>query len=361
MRDRIVKQYDNGLKLIYKRNTSKEAAYFEFRFFSGLNNDPKDKLGLAHFVEHSAGFSNNKYTRQEKSDYRIKLYYANFSTGRNSMRFYAYVSDEEFEEVFSHYVNSITDFTIPQEEFDNEKKVINQEILRFRKNLSNEMSYTIRETFYNEVNDIRIRPFGTIETVENITKQDLEDYIKKCFVLENCQLTIYGNIPYYKVKKLIKKIVFPAFSKSSGTKFLKPNQTILYTKNAPLMVVNPSPDEGKSQVRILHKIDLSNIDRYRGYAVSLLNSIYETATHEYFRAKFGLCYASSMRFYKSVSINNDYDILEMNIVIDCDQAVVKTVLEKVPEFYDYLKEYPINEDSVEKTNLALKYSCVAVS
>ena len=69
MRNRKVKQYSNGLKLVYKRNKRKEAVYFEFRFISGLYNDPQSKLGLAHFAEHCAGLTNTKYSRQEKNNY----------------------------------------------------------------------------------------------------------------------------------------------------------------------------------------------------------------------------------------------------------------------------------------------------
>ena len=354
MKDRIVKKFDNGLKLIYKRDKSKEAVYLELRFFSGLNNDPKDKLGLAHFVEHCAGLSNNKYTRQEKNDYRIKLYYANFSTSRNCMRFYAYVSDEELEDVLVHYVNSISDFTVPQDEFENERKVIKQEILGRKRDLTSEMVIAIREVFYKEIVDSRILPSGTVNSIENITKQDILDYAKKCFVLDNCQITVYGNVSYSRVQKLIKKHLIPALNKSSESKFLKPEELISYSNASPTMVINPPPNADKSRLRAIHKIHLSNIDRFRSYAVSLLNSIFETATHEFFREKYGLCYASNIRFFKSISINNDFDILEMDVVVDCDKNGVKAVLEKLPEFYSFIQRYPINKESVEKAKTTLR-------
>lgn len=354
MRDRIVKQLDNGLKIAYKRNRSKEAVYLEFRFGSGLNNDPKDKLGLAHFVEHCAGLTNSKFSQQEKTDYRMKLYYANFSTGKTFINFYTYVSDEELEEVFAHLVNTISDFVVPEDEFENERKVINQEILRYRKDLAGEMFYTIRETLYSEATDIRIRPFGTLNTVSSITKQDILDYAKKCFVLDNCLLTVYGNVSYLKIKKLIKKYMIPNFENSSGTHFLKPSETIAYSNTKPCIIINPSPDDGKSRIRVLHKVHLNNIVRMRNHAVALLNSIFETAASEFFRAKYGLCYASSIKFAKSISINNDHDVLELNVVIDCDQSVVKEVVDKLPEFYNYLQNYSINSESLEKAQTILR-------
>lgn len=354
MRNRKIKQYSNGLKLVYKRNKRKEAVYFEFRFTSGLYNDPQSKLGLAHFAEHCAGLTNNKYSRQEKNNYRMKLYYANFGTSRDYIKYYTYVSDEEFEDVFKHYINCITDMVVPQEEFDNEKKVINQEILKFRKDMQHEMMYSVSETFFKTPVSMRIRPFGILQTVEQINREDILDYAKKCFTLDNCQLTVYGNIPYYKVKKLVKKHVFPAFPQSSGTKFNKGYELLTYNDSERNLKLSESPDGGKSRIRVIHRANLNGIERLRGYASSILNNIFETAAHEFFRDKYGLCYASQIRFGCSLRLDRVSECYETDIKIDCDQEVVKTVVDKLPEFYSFLQNYVIDDDSIEKAKTTLR-------
>lgn len=353
MKDRKIKVYDNGLKLVYKKTKSREAVYFDIRFHSGLKNDPDDKLGLAHFVEHSVGFSNNKYTKPQKNEFRMKLFYANFATSRSGMSFYAYIADEEFEETFAHFINNLTDFNISDEEFENEKKVIKQEILRFRQNLALETSDTISETIYKQKN-IRVHSFGTVETVDNITKTDLEEYIKDCFTLSNCQITVYGNVSYCKVKRLIKKYVLSSFPVSSNRKFLKPYEEISYTDYTPKMVVSPSPDEGKSAVRVVHRLHLKDMDRYRTYATSIINSIIETAAREYFRDKYGLSYSQGVAIHAVTSLDKTHQVLNVETRVDCDEKVVKTVLEVLPKFYQALEKYEINDDSVKKAKTTLR-------
>ena len=361
MRDRILKKYDNGLTLVYKHTKAKQAVFFDIRFHSGLINDPQDKLGLSHFVEHSVGFSNNKYTNEQKNDFRMKLYYANFSTSRTYMRFYAYVSDEEFEETFAHYINNLTDFNISDQEFENEKLVITQEILRFRKDISAEMHYTTNETLYKDKN-VRVRPFGTVETVNNITKQDLINYINNCFTLQNCQITVYGNVSFLKVKRLIKKYVLTAFNKKSSEKYLNIQDVVKYNDDKKVMVVNPSPDEGKSKITIIHKFHMDDINRYRGFATRILSNIYEVSAINYFREKFGLCYAAGIKFSRGLSIDNSHDVMQMKISVDCDQKNVKTVLEKLPEFYAYIKEYHLTDDSLEQAKTILRrYEKVSIN
>lgn len=354
MKNRIVKKYDNGLVLVYKRNTSRNAVFFDIRFKSGLNNDPEDKLGLAHLAEHCLCFSNNKYTLKEKTEKLSKLFYANFATSRTSLRLYAYVSDEEFEDTFEYFSNCLSDVVIPEEEFTNEKQVVNQEILRFRKNLAAEMDFTHHENLFEEKVPIRVRAFGTTDTVAKIESHDVKDYLLKCLTLSNCQITVYGNVSLLRVKKAIKKYLLSSLNTTSDKQFLGPNEVIKYSANKPSMIVNKSPDDGKSKIEIYHKVSFDNLDRLRGYATSILSSIFETAAKEFFRDKYGLCYASRLRFKHVLSLDNKYDIATMTITIECDQDVVKKVLEVLPEFYSFLNNYKINDSSTEEAKTILR-------
>ena len=354
MKNRIVKKYDNGLLLVYKRNTTKNAVFLDIRFKSGLNNDPEDKLGLAHLAEHSLCFSNNKYTLKEKSEKLTKLFYANFATSRTSLRLYAYVSDEEFEDTFEFFANCLSDVVVSNEEFLNEKQVVNQEILRFRKNLAAEMDYTVHENLYKEKVPIRIRPFGTLETVSKIEAHDVKDYLINCLTLSNCQVTVYGNVSLLRAKRAIKKNLLGSLNTISEQKFLGPNDTVKYTYTKPTMILNESPDGGKSKIVIYHRVDFKNLDRLRGYATSILSSIFETAAKEFFRDKYGLCYAARLKFKSVLSLDNTFDIITMTTTIECDKDVVKKTLEVLPEFYAFVQNYNINDEVVEQAKTILR-------
>lgn len=84
---REVIKYKNGLTLIYQRRKIREAVYINFMFKGGLYNDPKGKEGLGHFAEHAVGFANNTFTTEQKNNYRMGLYSANFGTGLDFIDF----------------------------------------------------------------------------------------------------------------------------------------------------------------------------------------------------------------------------------------------------------------------------------
>ncbi len=353
--ERKIKKYPSGLTLVYQKNTTHKSVFFEFRFLGGLANDPEDKLGLSHFLEHIVACSNNKYTQKEKTDYNKKLFYSNFSTSTDYISFYAHIADEEVEDTFAHFVNYLTDINLQDDEFEIEKQVIKQEIALKQKNTrKREMANIISETFYNRKVSCRISAAGSSECVDGITKEDVINWFKQCFVLDKCQITIYGNISYLKAKQLIKKYVLGAFETSSELQLLKPNQVISYTNNLPQLVVSPSPDKSCSYLKIVHRLNFDDKDINRRYASVILCSLFETATFDFFRTKYGLCYSSDMIFGRKESLDHKNDVEELTINIECDHENVIKTLNYLPEFYNFLQNYPIKNETVDNAKMLIR-------
>ena len=89
MDKRKVLKYKNGLVLLFRKDKSKKAAFVDFSFHAGLINDPKNKLGLSHFIEHTIALSNKEYSREIKKDERNKFFSSNFTTNEERIRMYA--------------------------------------------------------------------------------------------------------------------------------------------------------------------------------------------------------------------------------------------------------------------------------
>lgn len=353
--DRKIKKYPSGLTLVYKKDVTQKAVFFEFRFLGGLANDPSDKLGLSHFVEHIVACSNNKYSQQEKTNYNRRLFYSNFTTSTDYISFYAHIADEEVEDTFAHFVNYLTDINLKDDEFETEKQVIKQEIALKQKNTrKREMANIISETFYNRKVSCRILAAGLSECVDRITKEDVINWFKQCFVLDKCQITIYGNISYLKAKQLIKKYVLGAFETSSELQLLNPNQVISYTNNLPQLVVSPSPDKSCSYINIVHRLNFDDKDVNRRFASVILCSLFETATFDFFRTKYGLCYSSDMAFRRKESLDHKNDVEELTIKIECDHENVIKTLNCLPEFYNFLQNYPIKNETVDNAKMLIR-------
>lgn len=353
--ERKVKKYSNGLTLVYQKNTTQKSVFFEFRFLGGLSNDPEDKLGLSHFVEHIVACSNNKYSQQEKTNYNKKLFYSNFSTSTDYINFYAHISDEEVEDAFAHFANYLTDINLQDDEFEVEKQVIKQEIALKQKNTNKkEMANIISETLYDRKVSCRISAAGLSECVDRITKDDIINWFKNIFVLDKCQITIYGNISYYRAKQLIKKYVLDAFQNSSELQLLNPDQVVSYTNNPPQLVVASSSDKSSSMINIVHRAQFNDKDIYRRYASVILCSLFETATFDFFRTKYGLCYASNMLFRRKESLGHKSDFEELTIKIECGHENVIKILKSLPEFYNFLQNYPINNETINNAKMLIR-------
>lgn len=353
--ERKVKKYPNGLTLVYQKDTTQKSVFFEFRFLGGISNDPEDKLGLSHFVEHIVACGNKKYTQKEKTNYNKKLFYSNFATSFDYISFYAHISDEEVEDTFAHFVNYLTDIDLKDEEFEIEKQVIKQEIaLKQKKTKKKEMSNIVSETLYNRKVSCRISAAGLNECVDKITKEDVINWFKQCFVLDKCQITIYGNISYCNAKQLIKKYVLDSFETTSTLHLLHPDQVISYTNNQPQLVVSSLEDKSTSLINIVQRVKFDDRDINRRYASVILCSLFETATFDFFRAKYGLCYASSIGFKRRESLDRKNDIEELTIKIECDHENMIKILNRLPEFYNFLQNYPINDETVRNAKMLIR-------
>ncbi len=352
--DTKVIKYPSGLNLVYHKNKSKQAVYLEFRFKAGLWNDPMDKLGLAHFMEHALAFSNDEYTMKQKTDYRKNLYYHNFTTNGEYIRVYGYVSDEEFEELFKTYSNYLSSFNIKEEEFENERKVIEQEIKRRRINLADEMFYLSRTSKYKKLEPYNhISAAGTVETLSNITKGDITNYTKKVFALNNCQITVYGNVRLSKVKKLINKHVLPNFEKHTDDKFIG-YYNLADKLSKPNIFISASPDGDRSKIKCEFAFEAPKYDRLNYYALDLINQIYTFTAYKFFRDKYGLTYNSTLNFRGNLDPLANKLYLYSSLVLDCDQSNIKKTLEILPEFFNYLKEFPITDESIKEARIYFK-------
>lgn len=144
------------------------------------------------------------------------------------------------------------------------------------------------------------------------------------------------------------------FQTSSQFQLLYPNQVISYTNNPPQLVISSSPDKSLSCIQILHRVTFDDKDINRRHASVILCSLFETATFDFFRTNYGLCYSSNLSFRRKNSLDGKNDIGELVINIECDDYNVIKILNYLPEFYSFLQNYPINNETVENAKMLIR-------
>ena len=347
-----IKKYKSGLTLVYRKSKRQEAVYVNFMVHGGLFNDPVDKLGLSHLLEHCVFLSNNKRTKKEKSELRREFSSLNAFTNRESIAFEGYAANNQFKNVFECLTNMLTDITLPQEEFDNEKNVVKQEILRFRENIHSKTSDVTGTMLYGMPYE-GIRAFGTTDCVDKITREDVLEYIKKFIVQKNMQITVCGDVSYWKTKHYIKKYVLKAFDVGEEHKYTMVND-YKYKLNKPSMKQAPSPDDKRSNVYIMHRYVLPSYDKKYGRMTRIINNIFRNCAFDYFRDQKGLSYDPRGGFSVKNLDKKTVEYLDYDLAMSCDESNVKKVLEELPGYYQYIKEYLVNKENLAEAKYNLE-------
>ena len=211
-------EYSNGLKVFYKKKDKTQIAYM---FLTG---DNMQKIGgLAHFVEHSL-FLDEKLSSIYGND-------VNASVGNNitSIVFYNMDKDVEIikngesEEKDKESIKSIIETNIGLafseingtgwsgdykqnnftfEKFENEKKVIDKEWAM--KSLKLKDSLSLRSLFSDYItNKDKLFSCGNYNTLKNVTLDDVIEYKKKNFILQNFIFEIETPLNYEDIEDIV--------------------------------------------------------------------------------------------------------------------------------------------------------------
>ncbi len=212
--------FKNGLRVITIPQKSTQAVTVLVLVATGSKYETKEINGISHFLEHMYF----KGTKKRPSSIAISetldriggIY--NAFTSEEYTGYFAKVAFSHFETALDWVSDIFLNSTLPKKEIEKEKGVITEEInMRY----DHPMSYIQilwEKLLYGDQPagwDIA----GTKESVNNITKKDLTDYMKKQYVASNTIICVAGRINNSLVVKKVKKY----FSKIKKQKpFKKP-------------------------------------------------------------------------------------------------------------------------------------------
>jgi len=306
--------YDNGIKVVYKKNKRPETSV-EVKFLGGSSVQGK-YMGLAHLTEHTV-FLDRKLKN-------LKVY-AGGSTAMNETDFEFLVRTEtrektqqteealkKIENTFSVFAEEITNTDFDINNFENEKKVINQE--------SNQKRHFDN---FNSVYDPHYNKYvncGDEQTLKHITPKDVIDYKKKFYTKENMTIFITSHFDFCQIEPMIKSSCQNIFS-NPKTKLKTPTKTFDVMNSSSYYInkdsaENTNNDDPAVSVCYVVSNNNSNLDnKTRLVGNALLGGLLLNASKrkEYLRQDNPLIYSS--RQFKEAS--TDYSTAfryEFNIV-----------------------------------------------
>lgn len=210
----IVKNYDNGLKLVVEQMNGFESVAFHIFVKTGSVNEVEGIYGISHFIEHmlfkgtkkrnafqivdeleSVGANVNAYTDKTETCYYTK------STNDNLEKCVEVLSDMFFNSVFD------------SKEMTREKKVVCEEIAMYNDDAYTQAFMLANKIFYNGTtyaNDVA----GSKKSVHALTKEKIQDYMSKYYVPSNVVISFAGNVQMEEAEKLVEKYFLHNFNNS---------------------------------------------------------------------------------------------------------------------------------------------------
>jgi zinc protease len=196
----------NGLRIVVVPVDSNGQIYFGVLYGVGSVDDPANKLGISHFLEHMM-FNGTKNVSKTRLRYFLDKYhvYSGANTNLDCTLYYGAIRKELLYLSLKIEADRMANLTIDKQEFAREKKVIMEEAgLDNLDPINKYMNDAVPRTLYL-YSQYASSVIGTTHTIESITPKALMKHYRKYYVPNNATLIFVGSIEKDEAVQLAEK------------------------------------------------------------------------------------------------------------------------------------------------------------
>ncbi|QVL32039.1 insulinase family protein [Telmatocola sphagniphila] len=194
----------NGLQIIGETNPSALSAAVAFWVRTGGRDETPDVLGVSHFLEHMVFKGTQRRNPfQVNRDFSLIGADNNAFTSEENTVFHAAVLPEYLPQL----VDVLADIMRPslrEEDFNTEKKVILDEIVRYSVQPQS-AAYDRAREFYFRDHPLGNQVLGTTESITALTRDQMQKYFDSRYTAGNIHAIAVGNYDWEAFTKLIEK------------------------------------------------------------------------------------------------------------------------------------------------------------
>ncbi len=185
---------ENGLRIITEEDEHKNIVTLSYLIKAGCYDEDKDNLGIAHFVEHLLFKGTTTRSAKEISE-TIECIggILNAETSFQYTNYWCTVPCKSWKIGIDVLSDMIWNNLIPIDEFEKEKQVIIEELKMYSDNGRNRSWELLMEHMHESYIN-RQTLGGTIDSVSNITYEQVIDFIDKYYTAQNIVVIATGNI-----------------------------------------------------------------------------------------------------------------------------------------------------------------------
>ncbi len=184
----------NGITILFQKNSSKSVAV-EVMVKTGSNYENKKILGASHFLEHMLFEGTKKRPDSIIIANEIEKYGAEFNayTSTNRTSFFIKIINKHFEKALDILSDMVSDPLFREDKIAKEKKVILREIDMVTDDPRQHQWILFQKSLF-EKHPAKNPTYGTIKTVNALSRKELSDYYKKHYVANNIIISVVGNV-----------------------------------------------------------------------------------------------------------------------------------------------------------------------
>ncbi len=189
---------DNGLRISAEHSALAATAAVGFFVKTGARDETKQLMGVSHFLEHMMFKGTQTLTAEE-----VDLAFDNIGAEHN-----AFTSGEMtafwgagLPEVLGNICGTLSDILRPslrQKDFDDEKKVIIEEIAMYDDQPFWVLYESAMEQYYGD-SPLGHRVLGTPETITSMQRDELAGYFTQRYSADNTTVVLAGNLDFDKM------------------------------------------------------------------------------------------------------------------------------------------------------------------
>ncbi|MNJ90023.1 Protease 3 precursor [compost metagenome] len=183
----------NGLEIYTEKIDSAKTVTFSIFIKVGSYNET-NKFGIAHFIEHMV-FKGTKTRDAQQIMEEIENVggYVNAETSFQHTRYFATVPAENWKTAANVISDIVFHPTLPEEEVDLERTVIQEELKMYSDDSASHVSDLLFIAMHKSYKN-RQSVGGTVQSVSEISRQDLFDFMQKFYQPNNIFVVATGNI-----------------------------------------------------------------------------------------------------------------------------------------------------------------------
>ena len=197
---------DNGLKVILIEDKRSPAVINSIWYRVGSSNEVKGKTGISHILEHMMFKGTNKLGPGEFSS-KVKEMGGtdNAFTSKDYTGYFQKVHQEDLETCIELESDRMINLKLDEKQIEKEINVVKEE--RRLRTDDNPISKTFEKIMINAfgMNNYGIPIIGTMQDIEDTTKEDLQSWYDSYYQPRNAIVIIAGNFDKIKAIKYIEK------------------------------------------------------------------------------------------------------------------------------------------------------------